>query len=391
MAAGREPPPPPPPPREDRVIVAFEGPDWQRRSTVLFRAVMAFPHFVWLGVVSLGAVMAVVVGWFAALFTGRVPDGIVEYLAKVLQYQTRVMAYGYLVMTDDYPRFSLNDVSHSLAVETSPGEFNRLAVLFRGFLMFPSVVVSGLALAGAQVVGLVGWVCTLVLGRMPNPLFQADLALLRYQTRMNAFAFMLTAEQPRGLFRSDPVFVKPTGSGVFEPESDVPEIGDWPRMTRLVLSSAAKRLLVLFLVLGAVGVALDARIATTVADGGLSHETRGQVVRTAHDRLGASLVQFNTDVRGCSGDGQLDCLRAADQRFALAFDAFDAKVAKVKSNPSFNASDVAAKARACATALRARAAAVDAAAYDAAASSVTRALTEFDDAYAALFPQQPAG
>ena len=373
------------------MIVAFEGPDWQRRSTVLFRGVMAFPHFVWLGVVSVGAVIAVVVGWFAALFTGRLPDGIVEYLAKVLQYQTRVIAYGYLVMTDDYPRFSLNDVNHSLAVETSSGELNRLAVLFRVFLMFPSVVVSGLALAGAQVVGLVGWVCTLVLGRMPNPLFQADLALLRYQSRTNAFAFMLTAEQPRGLFRSDPVFVKPKGSGVFEPESDVPEIGDWPRMTRLVLSAAAKRLLVLFLVLGVVGIALDARVTKTIAGGGLSHETRGQVVRGAHDRLGASLVQFNADVRACSGDGQLDCLRAADQRFALAFDAFDAKVATVKSNPSFNASDVAAKARACATALRARAAADDAAAYDAAAASVTRALTEFDDAYAALFANRPAG
>ncbi|MBA2609967.1 MAG: DUF4389 domain-containing protein, partial [Actinobacteria bacterium] len=154
--------------------MAFEGPDRQRRSTVLFRAFLAFPHFVWLGMVSVGAAIALIVGWFAALFSGRPPDAIADFLAKFVQYQTRVIAYGYLVMTDDYPGFSINDANRSVAVETAPVELNRLAVLFRFVLLIPSAFVSVVALAGAQVVGVVGWACTLVFGRMPNTIFQAN-------------------------------------------------------------------------------------------------------------------------------------------------------------------------------------------------------------------------
>ncbi len=178
---------------------------------------------------------------------------------------------------------------------------------------------------------------------------------------------------------------------MFEPESDVPVIGDWPQMTRLVLSKAATRLVVAFLVLGVAGLATDAAIVRRVSKDGLGGENRGQIVRGAHNDLGGALTRFNADARACAGDTQLSCLHAADEEFASAFDGFVAKVAKVWSSPAFDVSDVVARARACATALRARATAPDAAAYDAAASSIAAALLAFDRAYVELSAPHPSG
>ena len=66
------------------------------------------PHYVVLAVLALGAVIAVIVAWFAILFTGRYPRSLFDYVVGVGRWALRVQAYATLLVTDEYPPFRLN-------------------------------------------------------------------------------------------------------------------------------------------------------------------------------------------------------------------------------------------------------------------------------------------
>jgi hypothetical protein len=68
---------------------------------------LAIPHFVVLVFLTIGAVLSVVVAWFAILFTGTYPRGLFDYVVGVGRWALRVQAYATLLVTDEYPPFSL--------------------------------------------------------------------------------------------------------------------------------------------------------------------------------------------------------------------------------------------------------------------------------------------
>ncbi|MEU1090262.1 DUF4389 domain-containing protein [Streptomyces sp. NPDC005576] len=208
----------------------------QRRLTVLLRLLLLLPHFVVLFFLSVVAVVMVVVGWFSALVLGRLPEPVFRFLAGRLGYQTRVLA-NEMLLVDRYPPFSFRPPGdYPVRVEVRPTELNRLAVLFRLLLMIPALVVQALAVTGWFSLSFVWWLVTLILGRMPKPLFEATAATLRYQMRFEAYASMLTPAYPKGLFGDDGLLVVPYGTG----SSTRP----------LIMSRAGGMFVVLFLVLG---------------------------------------------------------------------------------------------------------------------------------------------
>lgn len=237
------------------------------RLSVAFRLLLVLPQAVVLSVLWLVGLVAVVVGWFAALVLGRLPEPIARYLCHLTRYTTRVYAYGWL-LTDRYPPFRFLAEDYPVQVDLAPGRLNRLAVLFRLFLAIPAMILSGLAVAGWEVAGFFIWLLVLVLGRVPGPLFDATAAVLRYSMRLNAYALLVTAAYPSGLF-GDP----PASPGSPEPAAGLGPVGvpeaaapgaailagpaerpAPPRTPRgpLVLSGGAVALVVLFVVLGVV-------------------------------------------------------------------------------------------------------------------------------------------
>jgi len=96
---------------EQSVHIEIDYPDVERdlnRWMPLVKWLLAIPHYIVLCVLFIGAVFAVIIAWFAILFTGRYPRGLFDYVVGVMRWSLRVQAYSSLLVTDKYPPFSLH-------------------------------------------------------------------------------------------------------------------------------------------------------------------------------------------------------------------------------------------------------------------------------------------
>jgi hypothetical protein len=93
------------------VHLDYRYPDAQRelnRWMPLVKWFLAIPHFLVLIFLEIAAVVAVVLAWFAIVFTGTYPRGIFDYVQGVMRWHNRVTAYALVMVTDRYPPFSLS-------------------------------------------------------------------------------------------------------------------------------------------------------------------------------------------------------------------------------------------------------------------------------------------
>ena len=233
------------------------APGPQRRLTVLLRWLLLVPQFVVLFFLGIAVFFTVIVGWFAALFTGRLPEGIARFLSGFLAYDTRVSAAA-MLLVDHYPPFALYPAApYPTRIELRPGPLNRLAVLFRIFLMIPAAIIRYLVEWGWSVLAVFVWLIVLVLGRMPRPVFEATAAVLRFGMRFEAYTLMLTSAYPKRVFGDPPQELPAVAAapGAGGPEGITRPGGQgWPfppSATRpLVMSGAAQALVAVFLVVG---------------------------------------------------------------------------------------------------------------------------------------------
>jgi hypothetical protein len=408
------------------VYAAFGAPYRQNRWTVGFRLVLAIPHFLVLFLLSIAFEVVVIIGWFAALFMGRLPRWAASFVGNYIKYATRVSAYASL-MTDRFPPFNGTD-PFPVNVEVPAAPIRRLAVLFRFILVIPAGIVAGVATFGVAVAGFVIWLIVLFRGRMPQTLFEAMSAVLRFEARYQAYAFMMTGKYPGELYGdvTSPYWAEPGGyyttagphpspylappippypgttpeppppapppfrytgpsptspppsprvppgvpPGVPPPSPGYPAPGypspppeppvtatplpgtplpgtpppvapplsagvpEWgtPAM-RLVLSSGAKGLVTLFVVLGAVAYAADIGVQGVLA---FRHSARTQLV-SAHDSLGSAITTATESQTTCTAGPDV-CLETYRVTVAAAFDTFARSVSAI-SFPAFAQSD----------------------------------------------------
>ena len=183
-----------------RVELSLAGPAPQRRLTVAFRIILAIPQLIVLAFLALATLVVVVIGWFGALITGRFPRWAHEFVSGAVRWFVRVDAYLFL-LTDRYPPFSLDDEEYpARPLMPEPGRMNRWAVLFRLILVIPASVFSQIVYYGLTVPLLfVVWLIVLFSGQMPDSLYWAYSALLRYRARVNAYLGLVTSEYAWGM------------------------------------------------------------------------------------------------------------------------------------------------------------------------------------------------
>ena len=96
---------------EQSIHLDLDYPDVEKqlnRWLPLVKWFLVIPHLIVLFFLFIGAAFAVIIAWFAILFTGRYPRGLFDFVVGVGRWALRVSAYATLLLTDRYPPFSLH-------------------------------------------------------------------------------------------------------------------------------------------------------------------------------------------------------------------------------------------------------------------------------------------
>ena len=392
LGAGVSPPAAPVLRTGDEILTAFAGPGRQRRVTVLFRPLLVIPHYIVLYALGIAVEIVAVICWFAALFTGRLPDGLADFLVGWLRWSTRVFAYVGL-LTDQYPPFTLADADYPVRVSAAPGRLNRLAVLFRIILALPVAILVGILWSGVLLAGLVIWLIVLITGTMPGPAYQAVAAVVRFGARFYGYFYLMSGTYPGGLFgdpadadaaaaaagqvAAGPVAVSPGAEpaqpdaarsaappldaaqppaaqpgeavqpGYEQPAYAAPDAAhraataSWPadpRAWRLVLSSGAKQLVGLFIVLGSIVLVGYISVGVVAASHAATDATRVNAINSvsaAHAKLSRQLSGLSQQITACqSRSAVLSCVTKLDEQAAQDFGAFASAVRSTPVPPS---------------------------------------------------------
>lgn len=95
---------------QQSVHLDFPYPDASRdlnQFLPLVKWFIAIPHYIVLFFLYIAMFVAVIVAWFAILFTGRYPRSLFTFVEGVIRWHNRVVAYAVVLVTDTYPPFRL--------------------------------------------------------------------------------------------------------------------------------------------------------------------------------------------------------------------------------------------------------------------------------------------
>lgn len=367
---------------EPAVQLIAVGPFKQRRLTVAFRLILAIPHAFVLFFLDLAGLVIAFLGWWGALFTGRLPEFAMTYLSGLARWNARY--YGYLfLLTDDYPPFSFDeDPLYPVAIEIPPAHrLNRFAVFFRLILaVWGNIVWTIVGYGACTIVALIAWLITLVTGKLPAPLHQAYTAVLRFQTRYHCYLLMVTSTYPWKLFGDEPAAAAPAppvsawadppgtaapyqsswgtppaggtapgypafefaygGPAAYSGAQPASRPDGWPNDWRLVLSRSARAVLIVFIVLG-LATYVGLQVARFAADY-QAHSLNGQ--NSAISQPDPAVSQWNSafttlqtqlqkhSTQAC--DQNLGCLTKDDALAEGYFSTFAARVQAITMPPA---------------------------------------------------------
>lgn len=175
-----------------------DGPAPQSRLTVFFRLFMIIPHAIILQFIGIAVGVVTLIAWFSILFTGKYPAGMLGFAINAMHWQTRYTGYAWL-LTGAYPPFAMGpDDSYPVRFlgEGQVAGRNRLTAFFRYFMLIPHIIVLYLVFIAASVVLFIGWLAALFTGTVPAGMHNFLAGALRWQTRVGAYASLLTDEYP---------------------------------------------------------------------------------------------------------------------------------------------------------------------------------------------------
>lgn len=229
------------------------------RLTVFFRLLLAIPHIIWITLWSIGVILTAIIAWFAALFTGHVPQSLHDFFGMYIRYTVHLGAYLSLA-ANPYPGFTGNP---GYPVDVSIPERRqqpRWKTAFRLFLAIPALILAATLGSGfggggggayssaesdaassaqwfgstgvggvAAVCAILGWFAALALGRMPLGLRNLAAYGLGYTAQAYAYVLLLTDRYPN----SDPGAVGPAWE--LPPHPVALELDDDGRRSRLIV------------------------------------------------------------------------------------------------------------------------------------------------------------
>jgi Domain of unknown function (DUF4389) len=183
------------------IDLGVDVPDHIARWRPLVQWILAIPLLIVVYVLRIVAEVCAFIGWFVALFTGNLPEGLGNLIAGYYRYAWRAYTYSWF-LRETYPTFGLaqgySDPRTDPAwFEVRPAEeLSRLAVLFRIILVIPQwivIIFLGIALYIAL---LVAFFAVIITGRWPDGLREFVVGATRWILRVDAWFLLLANPYP---------------------------------------------------------------------------------------------------------------------------------------------------------------------------------------------------
>jgi hypothetical protein len=172
------------------------------RLTTFFRWIIVIPWAIWASIYGIGALVVVIIAWFAMLFTGRYPEGMYSFVASYVRLSTRVYAYAFL-FTDELPSFGGGpEPEYPVKVDVAPPQehYHRAKTFFKYVLYFPQALIAGYGLAYVTLwAAFISWFRILFTGKQSITMHEALVGSTAYVVRSNGFLLLLTEAHPRML------------------------------------------------------------------------------------------------------------------------------------------------------------------------------------------------
>lgn len=178
--------------------------DNRDKKTVFWRGIIAVPavaflsaftemaHWGWTsGIIVLPTLLALV-------FRGVYPSYVLSFNHALVELQTRVTAYVFL-LTDDYPSIERNPKVAVIFPDVEGGaKLGRGIQVLKLLFVIPLVIVGMFYTIAAFAVTFIAWIQTWSTGRYPEWALKLVLGTVQYWNRVSGYALlMVTDEYPR--------------------------------------------------------------------------------------------------------------------------------------------------------------------------------------------------
>ena len=167
------------------------------------KVLLAIPHFVILGFLSIGVFFATWFGYFGIAFNGALSPGIARFVHNYLGWTLRITAW-VASWRDEYPAFALEQPDYQAhVVITEPNLLRKKGLAVAGIIFFlkaalliPHIIILELLGIAAAVAGWVAYWIIAFTGVYPDGIFKFAVGAMRWTTRTNAWLYSLTDEYP---------------------------------------------------------------------------------------------------------------------------------------------------------------------------------------------------
>ncbi|MGH1489364.1 MAG: DUF4389 domain-containing protein [Acidimicrobiales bacterium] len=174
-----------------RLSVEYPDRDLDRLSSGL-RMLYVIPVAILLAVI--GEVLAIPV-LLMIVFRQKYPRWLFDFNLELTRLTARVTSYAAL-MSDRYPSSDEEqDVHLHVDYPDVPRDLNRWLPLVKWLLAIPHIIVLVLLAVATIVAVIVAWFVVLFTGRYPRAIFDFVEGVLRWELRVNAYAFLLTTDR----------------------------------------------------------------------------------------------------------------------------------------------------------------------------------------------------
>jgi len=186
--------------REGELYFDVAYPQRLSRLLIFVKWLLLLPHLLVLWVLQIVVSIVSFIAFFAILITGRYPKELWDISLSILRWHVRVSVYAAL-MRDEYPPFG--DQSYPIRLEmVYPTRPSRWKIFVKWLLIIPHTValwalgiLSGLATV-------IAWFAILITGEYPRTLFDFNVGVLRWSTRVSIYVLLMSDVYPPFMLES---------------------------------------------------------------------------------------------------------------------------------------------------------------------------------------------